>query len=193
MRLPRRAHATGQAQQGSRDHQRGRGVSLCRSPGLRCATQAGDHSLRFPSSDGHRRFGREERRAVGGRRPGEFAGRSVRPDVRADRRSGRLCRAVEQEPARRHRRQQEAGPGAVHLRPRHSRCRRRDRQGAGTLPRLAGAGAAGLAASAHVLAGCRPGSGSRDSQLLRRRAQPAGDRRTAQARPADPGSRRAGR
>ena len=65
VRLPCRAHATGQAQQGPRDRQRRRGVPLRRSPGLWCAAQAGDHSLRFPPRHGHRRPGRQERRATG--------------------------------------------------------------------------------------------------------------------------------
>ncbi len=61
LRLACRAHATGQAQQRSRDRQRRRGVPLRRSSGVRCATQAGHHSLRLPSRHGHRRPGRKER------------------------------------------------------------------------------------------------------------------------------------
>jgi DNA ligase (NAD+) len=96
VRLPCRAHATGQAQQGQGNRQRRRGVPLRRPPGLRRATQAGDHPLRLAPGHGHRRPGRQERRATGGRRSGRLAGRSVHAEVRADRRSGRLCRGVQQ-------------------------------------------------------------------------------------------------
>jgi DNA ligase (NAD+) len=77
VRLAGRAHATGQAQQGQGDHQRRRGVPLRRPPGLRRAAQAGDHPLCVAPGHGHRRPGREERRATGGRRPDRLAGRPV--------------------------------------------------------------------------------------------------------------------
>ncbi len=68
VRLPRGAHATGQAQQGQGNRQRRRGVPLRRSPGLWGAAQAGDHPFRLAPGHGHRRPGRQDHRATGGRK-----------------------------------------------------------------------------------------------------------------------------
>jgi DNA ligase (NAD+) len=59
-------------------------VSLRRPAGLRRAAETGDHPLRVSSSDGHRRLGRQNHRATGGRKAHRLAGRSVQADVRAN-------------------------------------------------------------------------------------------------------------
>ncbi|MNN27408.1 hypothetical protein D3C81_1409430 [compost metagenome] len=182
MRLACRAYPADQAGQGQGLGQRGLDLPLRRPPELPGAAQAGDHPLRLAPRHGYRRPRRQDRRTVGRRGAGPLAGRSLHTDLRAGGGAGGLRRAVHPQPAGGHRRQQAAYLGALHLRPRHPRCRRGDGQAAGSRPRCAGAHRGGPAGGADLAAGRRPGSGPRDPQLLRGRAQPHGDRPAAGAR-----------